>query len=116
VFPWGDAAVEIGSVLPDPTAREAAMSTTEDRTSGASGMAERRAPGLLDGELREGYAELGDVRLHYVDAGDGPLVVLLHGFPEFLVRLAAAAPTARGGGIPGRRPRPARLQPVIAAG
>jgi pimeloyl-ACP methyl ester carboxylesterase len=24
-----------------------------------------------------------DVRLHYVEAGEGPLVVLLHGFPEF---------------------------------
>jgi pimeloyl-ACP methyl ester carboxylesterase len=34
-------------------------------------------------ELREGYAELGDVKLHYVEAGDGPLIVLLHGFPEF---------------------------------
>jgi len=34
-------------------------------------------------ELREGYAEIGDVRLHYVEAGDGPLIVLLHGFPEF---------------------------------
>ena len=33
--------------------------------------------------LREGYAEVGDVKLHYVEAGDGPLVVLLHGFPEF---------------------------------
>jgi epoxide hydrolase 4 len=33
--------------------------------------------------LRDGYAELGEVRLHYVEAGDGPLVVLLHGFPEF---------------------------------
>ena len=33
--------------------------------------------------LREGYAEVGDVRLHYVEAGDGPLVLLLHGFPEF---------------------------------
>src|SRR5258708_27973873 len=44
------------------------MSTTEDRTSG---------------ELRDGYAEIGDVRLHYVEAGEGPLIVLLHGFPEF---------------------------------
>jgi pimeloyl-ACP methyl ester carboxylesterase len=35
------------------------------------------------GGLREGYAEVGDQRLHYVEAGDGPLVVLLHGFPEF---------------------------------
>jgi epoxide hydrolase 4 len=34
-------------------------------------------------ELQEGYAELGDVTLHYVEAGEGPLVVLLHGFPEF---------------------------------
>ena len=34
-------------------------------------------------ELREGYAEIGDVKLHYVEAGDGPLIVLLHGFPEF---------------------------------
>jgi pimeloyl-ACP methyl ester carboxylesterase len=34
-------------------------------------------------KLREGYAEIGDVRLHYVEAGDGPLIVLLHGFPEF---------------------------------
>jgi epoxide hydrolase 4 len=33
--------------------------------------------------LREGYAEVGDVRLHYVEAGDGPLLLLLHGFPEF---------------------------------
>ena len=34
-------------------------------------------------ELREGYAEVGDQRLHYVEAGEGPLIVLLHGFPEF---------------------------------
>jgi pimeloyl-ACP methyl ester carboxylesterase len=34
-------------------------------------------------EPREGYAEVGDQRLHYVEAGDGPLIMLLHGFPEF---------------------------------
>jgi pimeloyl-ACP methyl ester carboxylesterase len=28
-------------------------------------------------------ADLDAVRLHYVEAGEGPLVVLLHGFPEF---------------------------------
>jgi pimeloyl-ACP methyl ester carboxylesterase len=33
--------------------------------------------------LREGYAEVGDQRLHYMEAGRGPLIVLLHGFPEF---------------------------------
>src|ERR671923_3043829 len=34
-------------------------------------------------QIQDGYAEIGDVRLHYVEAGDGPLIVLLHGFPEF---------------------------------
>jgi pimeloyl-ACP methyl ester carboxylesterase len=29
------------------------------------------------------HAQLPGVRLHYVTQGDGPLVVLLHGFPEF---------------------------------
>ena len=34
--------------------------------------------------LKDGHAEVGEgVRLHYVEAGEGPLVVLLHGFPEF---------------------------------
>lgn len=33
--------------------------------------------------MESGYADLGEVRLHYVEAGDGPLVALLHGFPEF---------------------------------
>ena len=59
-------------------------------------------------ELREGYAQVGDQSLHYVEAGDGPLIVLLHGFPEFwfgwrlqIAPLAAAgfrvvAPDTRG--------------------
>ncbi|HEX8854932.1 MAG TPA: alpha/beta hydrolase [Thermoleophilaceae bacterium] len=56
----------------------------------------------------EGYAQVGDVKLHYVEAGDGPLILLLHGFPEFwfgwrlqIAPLAAAgfrvvAPDTRG--------------------
>jgi epoxide hydrolase 4 len=47
-------------------------STTETSTSLAT-----------EAGLREGYADVGDVKLHYVETGDGPLVVLLHGFPEF---------------------------------
>ena len=46
-------------------------------------MAEEHKQGDWVSGVREGYAEVGDQRLHYVEAGDGPLVVLLHGFPEF---------------------------------
>jgi epoxide hydrolase 4 len=62
-----------------------------------------------DAGLREGYADVDDdVTLHYVETGEGPLVVLLHGFPEFwygwrlqIAPLAAAgfrvvAPDLRG--------------------
>lgn len=35
-------------------------------------------------DVAHGYADVGDgMRLHFVEAGSGPLVVLLHGFPEF---------------------------------
>src|SRR5262245_49789113 len=48
--------------------------------------------------LREGYAQVGDVELHYVEAGDGPLVLLLHGFPEFWFGWRRQiAPLARAG-------------------
>jgi pimeloyl-ACP methyl ester carboxylesterase len=32
--------------------------------------------------FEHGYADLGDVRLRYVTAGQGPAVALLHGWPE----------------------------------
>ena len=63
------------------------MGSSSTRQSAPAGTASASgAPSLAPGdrtELREGYAEVGDMRLHYVEAGDGPLVVLLHGFPEF---------------------------------
>ena len=34
-------------------------------------------------DYREGYFETGGCRLHYVEAGEGPLVLLYHGFPMF---------------------------------
>ncbi len=48
------------------------MTTSQDRSSGASGTAVQQVPGLSGGELREGYAEVGDVRLHYVEAWSQP--------------------------------------------
>lgn len=35
-------------------------------------------------QITHGKADVGaGIRLHYVEAGSGPLVILLHGFPEF---------------------------------
>jgi pimeloyl-ACP methyl ester carboxylesterase len=48
---------------------------------------------------REGFADLSDVRLHYVEAGDGPLVVLLHGFPEFWYSWRAQIPALAQAGF-----------------
>jgi len=33
--------------------------------------------------LRDGYADVNGVRLHYVEQGQGSLILFLHGFPEF---------------------------------
>jgi pimeloyl-ACP methyl ester carboxylesterase/2-polyprenyl-6-methoxyphenol hydroxylase-like FAD-dependent oxidoreductase len=43
-----------------------------------------RDPSPTEMGLREGMIAVdAGVRLHYVESGEGPLVVLLHGFPEF---------------------------------
>ncbi|MFN0056809.1 MAG: alpha/beta fold hydrolase [Planctomycetales bacterium] len=50
------------------------------------GLAVWLARGVIagEGELGEdGFADSDGVRLHYVVSGKGPLVVLLHGFPDF---------------------------------
>lgn len=40
-------------------------------------------PATSDSDFRQGYAQVGGVRLHYVESGAGDeLVLLLHGFPE----------------------------------
>jgi epoxide hydrolase 4 len=36
-----------------------------------------------DFSYTEGWFGKGDTRLHYVEAGEGPLVILYHGFPSF---------------------------------
>jgi pimeloyl-ACP methyl ester carboxylesterase len=59
------------------------MSTTDDRTKAANEVAAQQGQAFWLGGVREGYADIGEVQLHYVEAGEGPLIVLLHGFPEF---------------------------------
>jgi pimeloyl-ACP methyl ester carboxylesterase len=49
-----------------------------------SAPAQPAEPSQTEPQWTEGYADVGDgLRLHYVEAGSGPLLVLLHGFPEF---------------------------------
>jgi pimeloyl-ACP methyl ester carboxylesterase len=36
-----------------------------------------------DEKLQEGFADSGGVKIHYVVEGKGPLMVLIHGFPDF---------------------------------
>jgi epoxide hydrolase 4 len=45
------------------------------------------------------YAQLGNVRLHYVEVGEGPLVVLLHGFPQFWYMWRFQIPALAGAGF-----------------
>lgn len=43
---------------------------------------ERAREAQYSGPWRHGFAEVKGVRLHYAEMGSGPLVILLHGFPE----------------------------------
>src|SRR5262245_29920653 len=37
----------------------------------------------LFARVRDGYADAAGVRIHYVTLGRGPLIVMIHGFPDF---------------------------------
>ncbi|MFO0845553.1 MAG: alpha/beta hydrolase [Gemmataceae bacterium] len=41
---------------------------------------------------KEGFVDSGGVKIHYVTAGEGPLVVLLHGFPDYHYSWRAQVP------------------------
>ncbi len=45
--------------------------------------------------LQHRYAEVNGVRLHYVTAGRGPLVLFAHGFPEFRATSTGSSGTCR---------------------
>jgi pimeloyl-ACP methyl ester carboxylesterase len=85
---------------------------------------------LSEIDVRDGYADLAEVRLHYVEAGpaSGPAVVLLHGFPDFwyswrhqIPALAAAgfrviAPDMRGYNLSSKPPEVSAYEPRRLAG
>lgn len=73
-------------------------------------------------DLEHQYVQANGIRIHYVTAGKGPLVVLLHGFPEFwhawrhqIPALAehfqVVVPDLRGYGETERPPNVADYQP-----
>src|SRR4051794_3238541 len=62
-------------------------------------------------ELRDGYAEVGDQRLHYVEAGEGPLILLLHGFPEFWYGWRQQIEPLAAAGFRGVAPHPRGYNP-----
>ena len=37
----------------------------------------------LEDRVEHGYADSNGVRIHYAALGEGPLVVLVHGFPDY---------------------------------
>ncbi len=41
---------------------------------------------------KSGFADSGGVKIHYVTAGEGPLLVLIHGFPDFWYTWRAQMP------------------------
>src|SRR6185369_10361166 len=42
-----------------------------------------RADSDLEKRVEHGYADSGGVKIHYASLGKGPLIVMIHGFPDF---------------------------------
>ena len=36
----------------------------------------------IDGRVTHGYADSNGVKIHYATLGSGPLMVMIHGFPD----------------------------------
>ena len=40
-------------------------------------------PLLSEEQWKHGYADSDGVKIHYVEAGEGPLLIMIHGFPDY---------------------------------
>src|SRR5258706_1540412 len=56
------------------------------------------------GPVQHKTADISGTRIHYVEAGAGPLVVLLHGFPEFWYSWRKQIPALAAAGFRGIAP------------
>jgi 4-alpha-glucanotransferase len=72
--------------LPElPLVKSVARTMARGRRKGAASACSwplAEATGRLP-EIRHDYVSLSEVKLHYAEAGSGPLVVMLHGYPDF---------------------------------
>jgi pimeloyl-ACP methyl ester carboxylesterase len=46
-------------------------------------LALRISAATLDEQVQHAYADSGGVKIHYASLGKGPLIVMIHGFPDF---------------------------------
>ena len=67
-------------------------------------------------DIQHRTVQTNGIDMHIAEMGEGPLVLLCHGFPGVLVLLAAPAPGAGGGRVPRRGAGPARLRGDRCAG
>ena len=69
----------------------------------------------IDDRVTHGYADSNGVKIHYASLGSGPLVVMIHGFPDYWYTWRDQM-EGLADQFPGRRHRSARLQPERQAG
>jgi haloalkane dehalogenase len=60
---------------------------------------DERFEGLPGYDFEPHYAQVGDLRLHYVDAGEGPVVLFLHGEPTWSYLWRKVIPPVRDAGF-----------------
>jgi pimeloyl-ACP methyl ester carboxylesterase len=57
--------------------------TTEVRQTPKQGVTAQQIMAVVPAGIREGYADSNGVKIHYASLGSGPLIVMIHGFPDF---------------------------------
>ena len=84
---WGTEALRVITTRPKVSRKEILMSSTSIPQPTPEGpLSVTGAPGLPAGftdTFTSRYVEAGDVRLHAVTGGEGPPLLLVHGWPEF---------------------------------
>ncbi len=51
------------------------------------------SPGRAEEPVKHGFVDSGGVKIHYAERGEGPLLVMIHGFPDFWYTWRAQMPS-----------------------